>query len=101
VDIAERFGATIRVQGPDDEAEGTFFVKHRDDVDHTQFMVRLLGVVGDADRLVMHHRSGFAVVVVPYGLAKRLSALPWVETVGGVQFDPEQFAAVTGMQLPS
>lgn len=101
MDIADQFGATIDVEGPAPDTEGTFFVKRRAGVDHEQFMVGLLGVLGDPDRLVMHHRSGFAVVVLPYGRAKRLEAYPWVELVGGIQFDPEQFAAVTGMHPSS
>lgn len=95
VDMAELFDAKIEVDGPDPDDVGTFFVKRRPDVDHEQFMVALLGVIGNPDRLLVHHRSGFAVVRLPFGRAQRLRAYPWVEVVGGVRFDPEQFAAVT------
>lgn len=99
VDMAELFDAEIRVDGPDPDDVGTFFVERRSDVDHEEFMVALLGVLGNPDRLLVHHRSGFAVVRLPFGRAQRLRAYPWVETVGGVRFDPEQFAAVTGMDV--
>ena len=101
MDIAEAFDAEVTIEGPDPEVEGTVFVKRRPDVDHDQFMVALLAQVGNPDRLLIHHRSGFAVVVLSYERAMRLRAHPWVETVGGIQFDPEQFAAMTGMAPPS
>jgi hypothetical protein len=96
MDMAERFDADITVEGPSPNTVGTFLVKRPEGIDHDQFMVGLLGAIGSPDRLVMHHRSGFAVVVLPYGRAQRLKAYPWVETVGGIRFDPERFAAVTG-----
>lgn len=98
MDIAEQFDADIDIEGPDPATLGTFFVKRPASVDHDQFMLGLLGFLGDSSRLAMHHRSGFALVILPYGDAKRLERYPWVDTVGGVQFDPEQFAAVTGMR---
>lgn len=97
MDIAEAFGANISVEGPDPDTEGQFFVKRPDHVDHDEFVVGLLGYLGDADRLVLHHRSGFALVRLPYGRAQRLKQVPWVSVVGGVQFDLERFAAVTGI----
>lgn len=97
VDMAELFDAKVEVDGPDPDEVGTFFVTRRPDVDHDEFMVALLGLLGTPDRLLVHHRSGFAVVRLPFGRAQRLRAYPWVETVGGVRFDPERFAAVTGM----
>ncbi len=100
MDMAERFGADITVEGPAPDVVGTFLVKRPESVDHDQFMVGLLGAIGSPDRLVMHHRSGFAVVVLSYGRAQRLKAYPWVETVGGIRFDPERFAAVTGTSAP-
>ncbi len=96
MNIAERFGASIDVRRPDADAEGFFFVKRRDDVDHDVFVTGLLGVIGRADRLVLHHRTGFAVVRVSFDRSRRLSRLPWIETVGGIRFDPEQFAAIAG-----
>lgn len=101
MNIAELFDAEIEIDGPDPDAEGTFFVKRREDVGHDQFMVGLLTFLGDRDRLVMHHRSGFALVVLPYARAQRLQSYPWVQIVAGVQFDPERFAEVTGLQQPS
>ena len=101
MDIAEVFDADIAVTGPDPNAEGHFFVKRQDDVDHDEFVVGLLGFLGDTDRLALHHRSGFAIVRLPYGRAQRLKQVPGVAVVGGVQFDPERFAAVTGMEPPS
>jgi hypothetical protein len=94
--VAERFGASVDITGPDPETEGFFFVKRREGVDHEAFVTGLLGLVGTTGRLVLHHRSGFAVVRLPYGRARRLGRLPWIDTVGGVRFDPEQFAAVAG-----
>ena len=94
--IAERFGASIEVAGPDPGAEAFFFVKRREDIDHDAFVTGLLGLIGTAGRLVLHHQSGFAVVRLPHGRAQRLGRLPWIEAVGGIRFDPEQFAAMTG-----
>ncbi|WP_418286062.1 hypothetical protein [Halorubrum sp. DTA46] len=94
--LAERFGASIEITGPDPETEGFFLVTRRDEVDHDAFVAGLLGLVGTAGRLVLHHRSGFAVVRLPFGRAQRLKGLPWIDAVGGVRFDPEQFAAITG-----
>jgi len=93
--IAERFGASIEVAGPDPKTEG-FFVKRRDAVDHDAFVTGLLGLVGTSGRLVLHHQSGFAIVRLSHGRAQRLGRLPWVDTVGGIRFDPEQFAAIAG-----
>lgn len=97
VDIAEKFGAKIDISGPDPDAVGYFFVKREAAVDHDQFMQGVLRFLGDPDRLAFHHRSGFAIVLLPYGRAQRLKRFPHVAQVGGVQFDPEQFAAMTGM----
>jgi hypothetical protein len=94
--MAERFDADITVEGPSPDTVGTFLVKRHEHTDHDQFMVGLLGAIGSPDALVMHHRSGFAVVALPYGRAQRLKTYPWVATVGGIRFDPERFAAVTG-----
>lgn len=98
MDIATLFDADIDIEGPDPATVGTFFVKRRASVDHDEFMLGLLGFLGDTSRLTMHHRSGFALVVLPYGDAERLKRYPWVATVGGIQFNAEQFAAVTGMR---
>ena len=100
MDIAKAFGAEISVERPDPSSEGYFFVKRRDDADHETFMIALLGFLGTPDRLVMHHRTGFAVVQLPFGRAERLKRQPKVAVVGGIQFNPEQFAAVTGAQPP-
>ncbi|WP_144796336.1 hypothetical protein [Halorubrum depositum] len=94
--LAERFGASIEVSGPDPDAEAFFFVKRPESVDHDAFVTGLLGLVGTSGRLVLHHRSGFAVVRVSHDRARRLGRLPWIDSIGGVRFDPEQFAAVTG-----
>ena len=94
--LRERFGAEVHVDGPDPSAAAYFFVKRAAGVDHQPFMVTLLGLLGDPDRLVLHHRSGFAVVVTTFGDAERIRASPLVSTVGGIQFDPEQFASVVG-----
>ena len=94
--VAERFGASIEVTGPDPETEGFFFVKRREEIDHEAFVTGLLGLVGTAGRLVLHHRSGFAIVRLPHGRAQRLGRLPWIDTVGGIRFDPERFAAMAG-----
>jgi len=99
VSMAELFDAEIEVDGPDPDEVGTFFVKREPDVDHDQFMVALLGFLGNPDRLLVHHRSGFAVVRLPFGRAQRLRGYPWVSVVGGVRFDPEQFAAVTNIDV--
>ena len=96
MNIAERFGATIEISGPDPDAEGTFFVKRPDGIDHDAFVTGLLGVIGNSDRLVLHHRAWFAIVQLPFGRAQRLKRYPWIAAVGGVNFDPEQFAAVMG-----
>lgn len=98
--IIERFGARVEVDGPDQDEEAYFFVKRHPEVDHQAFMVALLGLLGDPNRLVIHHRSGFAVVLTTFGRSRRLRANPLVSTVGGIQFDPEQFASVVG-SLPS
>lgn len=79
--IAERFGASIEVAGPDPKTEGFFFVKRRDAVDHDAFVTGLLGLVGTSGRLVLHHQSGFAIVRLSHGRAQRLGRLPWVDTV--------------------
>lgn len=94
--IVERFGASVDVTGPDPDADGFFFVKRPAAVDHDAFVTGLLGVIGATDRLVVHHRSGFAVVRISHGLAGQVRAFPWIDAVGAVQFDPAQFAAVTG-----
>ena len=94
--LAERFGATVDVNGPDPDTEGFFFVKRQDQIDHDAFVTGLLGLLGTAGRLVLHHRSGFAIVRLPFGRAQRLKRFPWIKTVGGIRFNPEQFAAVTG-----
>ena len=101
MNIAERFGATIQLNGPNPDTEGFYFVKRPDDVDHTAFVTALLGIIGSPDRLVFHHRSGFAVVKISFDRAQRLRRLPWTLTVGGVGFDPERFAAVTGTPIGS
>ncbi len=98
--VAERFGASIEVDGPDPDSEGFFLVTRRDDVDHEAFVTGLLGLFGTGGRLVLHHPSGFAIVRLSFGRAQRLKRLPWVEAVGGVQFDPERLAAVTGAPAP-
>ncbi|MFO8114156.1 MAG: hypothetical protein R6U01_02145 [Halorubrum sp.] len=98
--LAERFGASIEVSGPDPDAEAFLFVKRPDSTDHDAFVTGLLGIVGTSGRLVLHHRSGFAVVRVSHERARRLRRLPWIDTVGGVRFDPAQFAAVTGAPVP-
>lgn len=96
MDMAEAFGATVSVEGPPSDAEGYVFVKRRPEVDHEVFMVRLLAVIGTPDRLLLHHRSGFAIVRQSFGRIKRVRSDPFVETAGGIQFDAERFAAVTG-----
>lgn len=101
MDIAKRFGATIDVDDPAPDSEGTFFVKRREDVYHEQFVRGLLGVLGTTDRLVLHHCSGFALVVLSYERAQQLQAFSWIETVGSVQFDAERFAAVLGTSPPA
>lgn len=98
MNVAQAFGAEISLVGPNPDAEGHFFVTHPPDVDHQEFMVRLLGFLGTPDRLLLHHRTGFAVVRLPFGRAGRLKASPWVAVCGGIQFDPERFAAITGIQ---
>ncbi len=97
VDIAEKFGAKIDIKGPDPDTVGYFFVKRKAAVDHDEFMHGLLRFLGDPDRLAFHHRSGFAIVRLAYGRAQRLKRFPHVALVGGVQFDPDQFAAMTGL----
>jgi hypothetical protein len=97
--VAERFGASIAVSGPEPDAEAFFLVKRPESVDHDAFVTGLLGMVGMGGRLVLHHRSGFAIVRVSHERARRLRQLPWTDTVGGVRFDPEQFAAVTGAPI--
>ena len=94
--LRQRFGAKVDVEGPDPDAEAYFFVKRAADVDHQSFMVALLGLLGDPGRLVLHHRTGFAVVITTFAGANRLRASPLISTVGGIQFDPEQFASVVG-----
>lgn len=94
--IADRFGATVEISGPEPDAEGTFLVLPIEGVDHDAFVTAVLGVVGNPDRLLAHHRSGFALVRLPFERGRRLKRLPWVATVGGVSFDPERFAAVVG-----
>lgn len=94
--LAERFGASIEVSGPGPDAEAFFFVKCPESIDHDAFVTGLLGLVGTSGRLVLHHRSGFAIVRVSHERAQRLRRLPWIDAVGGVRFDPEQFAAMTG-----
>jgi|GEM_PF-341699 len=94
--IVERFGASVDITGPDPDADGFFFVKRPATVDHDAFVTGLLGVIGATDRLVVHHRSGFAIVRISHGLAGRLRTFSWIDAVGAVQFDPTQFAAVTG-----
>ena len=101
MNIAERFGASVSVEGPDPESEGFFFVKRRAEIDHDTFVTGLLGLLGTAGRLVLHHRSGFAIVRLPFGRAQRLKRYTWIETVGGIRFDPAQFAAVTGAPIES
>lgn len=98
--VAERFGATVEVTGPDPDTEGFFFVKRSESVDHDEFVTGLLGLLGTAGRLVLHHRSGFAIVRLPFERAQRLTRFPWIETVGGIRFDPERFAALTGAVDP-
>ncbi|MWV63666.1 hypothetical protein GRS48_02335 [Halorubrum sp. JWXQ-INN 858] len=99
--IADRFGADIDVRGPDPDSEGTFLVTPVDGVDHEAFVTALLGVIGGHDRLLAHHRSGFALVRIPFDRSRRLRRLPWIATVGGVSFDPERFAAVVGGNPPT
>ena len=94
--VAERFGASIEVDGPDPETEGFFLVTRREAVDHEAFVTGLLGLFGTGGRLVLHHPSGFAIVGMSFGRAQRLKQFQWVEAVGGVQFDPERLATVTG-----
>lgn len=96
MNLIERFGATVNVNGPDPDTEGFFFVKRRDAIDHDAFVTGLLGLLGTSGRLVLHHRSGFAIVRIPFDRAQRLKQFSWIETVGGIRFNPEQFAAVTG-----
>ncbi len=98
--LIERFGATVSVAGPDPDTEGFFFVKRAAAVEHEAFVTGLLGLIGTSGRLVLHHRSGFAVVRLPFERAQRLKRYPWIDTVGGIRFDPEQFAAVTGAADP-
>jgi len=100
VTLAERFGASIEITGPDPETEGFFLVTRPERVDHESFVAGLLGLIGSADRLVLHHPTGFAVVRLPFGRAQRLKRLSWVETVGGIRFDPERLAAATGVPAP-
>jgi len=93
--IAERFGASIEVAGPDPQDGGFFFVKRRDAVDHDAFVTGLLGLVGTSGRLVLHHQSGFAIVRLSHGRAQRLGRLRGRHRRWH-QFDPEQFAAIAG-----
>lgn len=97
--LIERFGATVELNGPDPETEAFFFVKRQDAIDHEAFVTGLLGLLGTSGRLVLHHRSGFAVVRLPFGRAQRLKQFSWIKTVGGIRFDPEQFAAVAGAPI--
>ena len=99
--VAERFGATVDVSGPASDAEGTFLVTPADSVDHEVFVTALLGAVGGSDRLLAHHRSGFALVRLSFERGERLKRLPWVGTVGGVNFDAERFATVVGGGRPT
>lgn len=96
MDMAAAFGAEITVEGPPPETEGYVFVKRRPEVDHEAFMVWLLGVLGTPERLLLHHHSGFAVVQLPFGRIRQLRAAPFVESAGGIQFDAERFASLTG-----
>lgn len=98
-DIREAFGATVTFEGPDPDDQAVFFVKRVPDADHQAFMLSVLGGIGNPDRLILHHPSGFALVRLRYGMAKRLQGAPLVETVGAIQFDAERFAAMTGAQL--
>jgi hypothetical protein len=100
MDMATAFGADVTIEGPPPETEGYVFVKRRPEADHEAFVVWLLGVVGAPDRLLLHHRSGFAVVRLAFGRIGRLRSAPFVEAAGGIQFDAERFAAVTGATTP-
>lgn len=97
--IAERFGATIDIQRPADDVDGVFFVKRREEVDHDSFVIAVMGAIGGSDRLIFHHRVGIAVVTVSFSQARRLRRSPWVEMVGSIRFNPEQFAAITGAPI--
>ncbi len=95
--MARRFGARVDVKRPDPAAESAFLVRSRGSVDHDEFMGAILTFLGRPDRLVVHHRSGIAVVRLSYGQARRLRGHPMVALVGSVGFDPDRFAAVTGI----
>ncbi|MFO7927452.1 MAG: hypothetical protein ACQET5_10765 [Halobacteriota archaeon] len=71
-------------------------MKRRAEVDHEVFMIRVLAAIGTPDRLLLHHCSGFAIVRPPFGRLKQVRSDTLVETAGGIQFDAERFAAVTG-----
>ncbi|WP_331234415.1 hypothetical protein [Natronorarus salvus] len=97
--MARRFGARVDVTRPDPTTEGAFLVRSQGSVDHDEFMGAVLTFLGTADRLVVHHRSGIAVVRLSYGQARRLRGHPMVSLVGSVGFDPDRFAAVTGIAV--
>lgn len=90
MDIAERFGADVSVNGPDPDSRGFFFVKRRDDVGHVQFLAFLIRSIGGADKILFHHKNGFAVVWVSFELSQWLGRQQPVESVGGVQVDQER-----------
>lgn len=99
MNIAERFGASIQINRPELQQEQFFLVKRDGEIEHDAFMTGLLGLLGRTDRLVFHHRSGFAIVQLPYDQAQKLKRNPWITFVGGVQFDFEQFNAIIGSDI--
>ena len=99
MDVAEQFGASIDVAETDPGDTAFFLVKRERSVDHDRFMQALVAAVG-ADRLLLHHRDGLAVVFVPHGTAEWLKTQSMCALVGGVQVDMERLQAVLGLPSP-
>lgn len=100
MDVTERFGATIDVAESDPEGRSFFLITREPSVDHDRFMRHLAMAIGGADRVLLHHRNGLAVVLTSHETAEWLKTQSMCALVGGVQVDLDRLQTTLGLPSP-